>query len=189
MTKIKFLLLFVTIVITGCYNTKNNIDKLKIAETYYDALDKSNISEIRSLLTDSVLTEETEYNYKQVFSKEAYVEWLRWDSVFQPTYKVLKIEQEDGTVKAKISKTDIRISFLHNEPIVFEQVMRFNKRSISSIETTKYIRFNDSLFVKKRDTLVKWIDIHHPELNGFIYEQTKTGGTAYLKAITLFKTS
>ncbi|MBL7471211.1 hypothetical protein [Robertkochia sediminum] len=154
---------------------------------YYEVLDQSDISGIETLLTDSLLTKETEYDYEQTFSKEEYMEWLKWDSVFEPTYKILEIAQVNGTVTAKISKTDRRISFLHNEPIVTDQVIRFDKDKIISIETTKYVIFNDSTFVKNRDKLLNWIDENHPELNGFIYDQTKTGGLKYLKAIELFE--
>ncbi len=152
-----------------------------------EVLDKSNISGIETLITDSLSTEETEYNYVQTFSKKDYVEWLKWDSVFEPTYKILEIKQKNGTVKAKISKTDKRIIFLHQEPIVTDQVVRFDNDKITSIETTKYVIFNDSVFVKKRDELVDWIDKNHPELNGFIYDQTMTGGMNYLKAIELYE--
>ena len=179
--------MFVTIGIISCKNSDKEIDKLEIAKNYYDILDKSNSSGIKSLLTDSLLTKETEYDYEQTFSKKEYVEWIKWDSVFQPTYKILEIGQENGTVKAKISKTDIRISFLHKEPIVTDQVIRFDKDKITSIETIKYVIFNDSVFVKNRDGLVNWIDKNHPELNGFIYDQTKTGGMKYLKAIELYE--
>ena len=90
----------------------------KQGSLHYEVLDKSNISGIETLITDSLSTEETEYNYVQTFSKKDYVEWLKWDSVFEPTYKILEIKQKNGTVKAKISKTDKRIIFLHQEPIV-----------------------------------------------------------------------
>ncbi len=187
MSKIKVLLFFVTIGIIFCKNPEKEIDKLEIAKKYYEVLDKSNISGIETLLTDSLLTKETEYDYEQTFSKNEYLEWLKWDSVFEPTYKILEIGQENGTVKAKISKTDKRISFLHKEPIVTDQVIRFDKGKIASIETTKYVIFNDSVFVKNRDGLLNWIDKNHPELNGFIYDQTKTGGMKYLKAIELYE--
>jgi hypothetical protein len=160
---------------------------LKIAKNYYEVLDKSNVSGIETLLTDSLLTKETEYGYEQTFSKKEYVEWLKWDSVFEPTYKILEIRQENGTVKAKISKTDKRIFFLHKEPIVTDQVIRFDKDKITSIETTKYVIFNDSLFVANRENLLNWVDENHPEIGGFINDQTKTGGMKYLKVLELYE--
>ena len=187
MNRFTVVLLFLTIGIVSCKNSESEIDKLEIAKKYYDVLDKSNISGIETLLTDSLLTKETEYDYEQIFSKKEYVEWLKWDSVFKPTYKILEIGQEHGTVKATISKMDNRIAFLHKEPIVINQVILFDKDKITSIETTKYVIFNDSVFAKNRADLLNWIDKNHPELNGFIHDQTKTGGMTYLKAIDLYE--
>jgi len=110
MNKTIILLLLLTIGFISCKNSEKEIDELVIAKKYYEILDKSNVSGIEILLTDSLLTKETEYDYEQKFSKKEYVEWLKWDSVFEPTYEILEIEQENGIVKAKISKMDKRIS-------------------------------------------------------------------------------
>jgi hypothetical protein len=182
---VRFFLL--TIVLFSCSNAEQGMDKLEIAKKYYEVLDQSNVSEIPALLTDSLLTKETEYDYEQTFSQAAYVEWMKWDAVFEPTYEILEIQQENEIVKAKVSKIDKRITFLHEEPIVINQSIRFDKDKIASIETTKYVIFNDSTFIKNRDELVSWIDKNHPELNGFIYDQTETGGMNYLKAIELYQ--
>ena len=187
MSKIKVFLLFVIIGIISCKISEKETDILDIAKRYYEVLDKSYVPGIEALLSDSLLTKETEFNYEQTFSKKEYVEWLKWDSVFEPTYKILEIGKENGTVKAKISKMDKRISFLHKEPIVTEQIIHFDKDKIAAIETKKYVIFNDSIFVKTRDGLLNWIDENHPELNGFIYDQTKSGGLKYLRAIELYE--
>ena len=170
-----------------CKNSRKEIDKLEIAKNYYKALDSSDDLKITLLLTDSLVTKETKYDYEQIFSLKEYIEWLKWDAVFEPSYEILQMEQEDEIVKAKISKIDKRISFLHQEPIVTNQIIRFDNDKIISIETTEYVIFNDSTFVKNRDGIVSWIDENHPELNGFIHDQTETGGLKYLKAIDLYK--
>lgn len=139
------------------------------------------------MLTDSLVTRETQYDYEQVFALNEYIAWLQWDSQFDPTYNILHMEEVGETVQAKISKIDTRISFLHGEPIVTNQIIRFDKDKISSIETTEYVVFNDSLFVGNRDQLVRWVDENHPELNGFIHDQTKVGAINYLKAMELYK--
>ena len=100
MNKILTLLLLSIVGFVSCKNSEKEIDKLGIVKKYYDVLDYSNISEIQSLLTDSLLTKETEYNYEQTFLKNEYIEWLKWDSVFDPTYKIFKIGHENRIVKA-----------------------------------------------------------------------------------------
>jgi hypothetical protein len=138
------------------------------------------------LLTDSLVTKETAYDYEQTFSRSEYLEWIKWDSVFDPNYEILQIDQKDEYIKATISKIDKRISFLHEQPIVTKQLIRFDQDKIVSVETTEYVVFNDAAFVKNRESLLSWIDENHPELNGFIYNQTAPGGRQYLKAIELY---
>lgn len=187
MNKIVLLLLLFVIGFTSCKNSEEEIDELKIAKRYYEALDTSDTSKIASLLTDSLHTKETEYDYEQTFTKKEYVEWLKWDAIFEPTYEVLQIEQEEEVVKAKISKVDKRILFLHEGPIVTNQVIRFDANKIISIETTKYEVFNDSIFSKNRGELLCWVDENHPDLKGFIYDQTEAGAQKYMEIIRLYQ--
>ncbi|MBC8769317.1 hypothetical protein H4O18_15070 [Arenibacter sp. BSSL-BM3] len=86
MNKIVILTLLLIIGFICCKNSGKDIDKLEIAKKYYRALDNSDNTEIALLLTDSLVTKETQYNYEQTFSLEEYMEWLKWDSVFDPTY-------------------------------------------------------------------------------------------------------
>ncbi|PXX26502.1 hypothetical protein [Arenibacter sp. ARW7G5Y1] len=187
MNRTVILSLLLIIGFISCKTSEREINRLEIAKNYYKALNSSDNLKMALLLTDSLVTKETEYNYEQTFSVEEFMEWLKWDAVFSPTYEILQMEQKDTIVKAKISKIDKRISFLHLVPIVTNQVIRFDNDKIISIETTEYIVFNDSTFVKNRDNIVSWIDENHPELNGFLHDQTETGGLKYLKAIELYK--
>ena len=187
MKKILVLSSLLAVGLISCTNSKKEIDKVAVAKQYYTILDNSDTSGIAAILSDSLLTKETEYDYEQTFSLQEYVEWLQWDSLFNPTYEILEIEQDSDMVKATISKMDKRILFLHKEPIVTNQIIRFTDDKISSVETTKYVIFNDSTFVENRGKLLSWVDENHPELNEFIYDQTKEGGLRYLKAIELFE--
>ncbi len=187
MNKTIMLSLFLIIGFISCKTSEKEVNPLEIAKKYYKALDNSDASSMTTLLADSLLTKETEYDYEQTFSQNEYVEWVKWDAIFEPTYKILDIGQENGMVKAKISKIDERIFFLHKEPIVTNQILRFDKGKITSIETTTYEIFNDSIFVKNREEFLSWIDKNHPEMNGFIHDQTKAGGIKYLEAIELYK--
>ncbi len=166
---------------------EKKIDRLEIVEHYYKALDNSDGAALDTLLTDSLLTKEMDYDYEQRFSKKEYIEnWLKWDSVFDPTYEILEIEQENETVRAKISKVDTRILLLHEEPTVWHAIIRFEADKIISIENSNVI-FNDKTWERNRTELLNWIDNNHPELNEFIHDQTELGGMNYLKAIDLYK--
>ncbi|MEP3209726.1 MAG: hypothetical protein ABJN95_11075 [Maribacter sp.] len=191
MKKIIALLVFLTIGFVSCKTSEKEknkeISKLEIAKQYYKALDNSDGTILKDLLTDSLLTKETDYDYEQTFLRDKYIEeWLRWDSVFNPKYKTLEIKQENEIVKAKISKYDKRINFLHKEPTVWKAVIRFDNGKISSIERTNVV-FNEKIWVENRTKLLSWIDENHPELNGFINDQTKSGGIMFLKAMELYE--
>jgi hypothetical protein len=183
----RFLLWFILLGVASCINNQKKVDLIQITKKYYEVLGESDTSEIKFLIKDTLTTRENEYNYEQSFSKKEYVEWMRWDSIFQPTYKIIEIEQEDNLVKVQISKTDKRISFLHKEPIVTNHIVRFDKDKITHIETVEYVVYNDSLFVQNRGYFLEWVNKNHPEMNGFIYDQTKTGGLKYLELIKLYE--
>jgi hypothetical protein len=112
---------------------------------------------------------------------------LEWDSVFDPTYKILEIEEENQVVKAKISKIDKRILFLNEEPMVWYEIVRFDNNKIVQVERIEYEVFNVEKFLKNRDGLVNWIDKNHSELSGFLFPQTRSVGLKYLKAIEMYE--
>ena len=180
------ILLSLTLGFISCKNSDTKIDQLAIAKQYYQVLDHSDDVGVASLLSDSIVIRESEYDYQETFTPEEYVEWMKWDAVFDPTYEILEIELEHEVVRAKISKVDKRIMFLHQEPIVTHEIVSFDANKIIQIERTEYLVFNDSTFVKNREDLLSWIDQNHPELNGFIHDQTESGGMKYLEAIELY---
>jgi len=156
MKKIIALVLLLIIGFVSCKTSEKEknkeMSKLEIAKQYYNAL---------TLLTDSIVAKETDYDYEQTFSRSEYLEeWLKWDSVFDPQYKTLVIMQENEIVKAKITKNDKRISFLHKEPTVWNAVIRFDEDKISSIERTNVI-FNEKAWGENRTKLLSWINENH----------------------------
>ena len=190
MNKILTLLVLLIIGCTSCNTSEKKKDeeitKLEIAKQYYEALDRSDVSGMAAILGDSIVVRENADNYEERFSQEAYTIWLEWDSVFEPTYKVLEIEQENDVVKAKISKIDKRILFLTEEPIVWHEMVRFEDQKIVKVERVEYEVFDVAKFLKNRDSLVNWTKANHPELDGFLYPQTKDVGKKYLQAIELY---
>lgn len=184
MNKFTVTLLLITIGIISCKNSEKEFDNLKIAEKFYSEINNSNHSEIVELINNNFTTNDD--GFEQKYSGNEYTEWVKWDSVFEPTYEILKIEEENGTVKATISKKDKRITFLHHEPIITKETIQFENGKIKNIDRVS-ASFNVEGFVKNRDELVGWITENHPELNGFLHDQTKNGGMNYLKAIELYK--
>ncbi|MDY8135420.1 hypothetical protein [Aquimarina sp. 2201CG5-10] len=173
----------------SCKKSEKTSNKLEIAEKYFVALDKSNSSEIKDLLADSLVTMIPKYEYEVRYSKNDYVEkWLKWDSVFEPTYKVIEMRLENGIVKAKVSKTDKRIHFLMQKPFLTNEILRFENDKIISVET-EYLNFDEVTWEKNKNGLLSWTEENHPELNlnRFIYDQTESGGMKFLKAIELYK--
>ncbi len=184
MNKILILSLFITMGFVSCKNSEKGIDKIEIAKQYYSVLDNSDYSGINAWFADSLITKEGKY--EQTYSQNEYLEFLKWDSVFDPSYTILEIEQQDEIVKAKISKMDKRISFLHEEPFITSQVIRFQKDKIITV-ATDYVNFNEKTWERNKTELLNWIDKNHPDLNEFIHDQTETGGIKFLKAIELYK--
>ena len=162
------------------------INKLELAHKYYQALNTADSDVLDSLLMDSLVTIEADYDYTQTFTKEEYINnWLQWDAVFKPSYKVLKIEESQDNVIAEITKSDVRISLLHEGPTTWRSILRFKENKLVSIENNNVV-FNDSIWMKNRTQLIDWIAQNHPELNGFLNGQNKTVGLKYLKAIELY---
>jgi len=186
MKKKILIILSLIIGIISCKNEKQRVNKLEIAKNYYKFLDLSNSSAMTTLLSDSILIREKQDDYEEQFSRKGYIEWLKWDSVFNPTYNILEIKQDHKAIRAKISKIDKRILFLHEEPMVWYEVIQFDHDKIIKIERIEYETFNIEKFLKNRDKLLKWSNKNHPELKGFLYDQTESGGIKYLKAIQLY---
>lgn len=178
------LLLLLTIGFISCKNSEQETDRVEIAKQYFKALDNSDYSKIMDQFGDSIKTIEGEY--KNTYSKNEYLEILKWDFVFEPNYEILQIQQNDGIVKVKISKMGKRIFFLHEKPFITNQIISFQKDKIISIKTD-YVNFDYSTWEKNKNDLLSWIDKNHPELNGFINNLTEDGGMKFLKAIELYK--
>ena len=181
------LLIIAVIISSILYNCKKDRkSNLEIAKTYYKALISSDQKMMQQLLLDSLYTVETDYDYEQTFSREQYaLNWLPWDAAFNPTYEILEINEDNNIVKATISKIDKRIEFLHHQPTIWKEEISFSEDRILKITRTNVV-FNASLWEENRNTFLSWVDEYHPELKGFIFDQTPEGAEKYLRAIQLF---
>ena len=189
MNKCIAIVLVLTIGLSSCKNSDSEQDKLEIAKNYFKALNSSNSSEMKAVLSDSLRAVIPEYDYEVKFSKRDYIEnWLKWDAVFEPTYTVLDMELVDGMVKAKISKTDKRILFFMGKAFLTNETLKFENEKITTVET-QYLNFDEATWDRNKNALLNWSEKQHPELelNRFIYDQTESGGKKLLKAIEGYK--
>ena len=169
----------------ACKNPNTEKEPIAVVEAYYAMLDKSDYSQIPVLLADSLQTQEGEHTSS--YSHEDYEELLKWDAVFEPTYEVVDIVKEgNGTVKATVSKSDTRIQFLHEKPFITDNFITVEDGKITKVRTA-YVDFDDATFGDNRTRILTYIDENHPELNGFLTDQTEAGGKKYLKAISLYR--
>ena len=178
--------LFLLIMLCSCGSNQKETDKVEMVKTYVQALNDFDYPSIISLFYDSVRMKEIVYDMS--YSKADYYHLFQWDSIFQPQYEILKIqEMTDGTIDLEISKKGPRILFLNEKPTVTHEVISFKNDKIHSVHIRDYLVFDDQTWEAKRQKLLDFIDQHHPELNGFIYDQTKQGALNYLKALELYR--
>ena len=178
-------LIFCIAMAISCGQKSKEIDKVQIAEDYIDALNASDYNQVVGLFLDSIRF--NEMDHVRTFTKEDYHSLFQWDSVFGPKYKILDLSEDGDNLHLKVSKVCNRILFLQNSPFITHEIMKIKQGAIQSIDIVEYVDFNDSLWAANRENLVSWINDHHPELNGFIYDQTKQGALNYLKAIEFYK--
>lgn len=181
--KCVFLILLFAVLI-GCQSSKT-VEKEQIARDYYHALDESNFERIAELQYDSIRIKEGPFN--STYTVSDYVNWLQWDSVFQPTYEILDAKLVDETVELSISKLCKRIEFLNGGPMVSKERMQFKDGKIYMLEIGEFTSFNAEQWNAQREDLVNWVKINHPELDGFINDQSLQGGLNYLKALELYQ--
>ena len=184
MHKIIVLSLLLVIAFQSCKLSKKEFSKVELAKQYFGTLDNADYSDMSNWFADSLTT--IEGDYKQTYAQSEYLAFLKWDSVFEPTYEILGIEEKDGLVNAKISKMDKRIAFLHEEPFITNQTLKFREDKIISIDI-EYVEFKVAIWEKNKNKLLSWIDENHPELNGYIYDQTEAGGKKFLESIELYQ--
>lgn len=186
--KIKKRLLFISIAFLAlsCQQASKPVSHVAAAKEYIQVQNESDYEGVISLFKDSIRMKELVYS--SVFSKEEYYQLFQWDSVFHPTYQILDIKEENDGVRMTVSKACPRIRFLNEAPMVTDERVT-EQGKITYVEILNYIVFNEETWEKNRADLVQWVEREHPELDGFLYDQTKKGALKYLKAINLYQES
>ncbi|MCL6274804.1 hypothetical protein M3P19_12350 [Muricauda sp. 2012CJ35-5] len=179
------LILVVVLLAFSCGSKKQEPAELKLVKKYIQALNQSDYSTVISLFKDSVRM--NELVYKSTFSKQQYYSLFQWDSVFKPTYTIEEIQWMDGYVEMKVAKKCERILFLNEEPIVTKEQVYFDEKGIKSVDIIEYIIFNDELWNTNREKLVTWTANNHPDIDGFLYDQSLEGGLKFKEAIYRFQ--
>ncbi len=159
-------------------------DLTQTTKDFYKAMQAHDHSKIVSFYSDSVRV--IGNGYRSVYTKAAYKDWVEWDAVFAPTYEILSLTEGDNYVEAKVRKSDPRILFLNEEPFITTERLNFNNGKLQSLEIIEE-QYNEARWIETRAVFVNWIAENHPELDGFIFDQTKKGGENYQRAIELFK--
>jgi hypothetical protein len=141
-------------------------------------------SNVLKCVDDSILI--SEFDYILANSINDLRTNFQWDSVFNPHYEIVELTIIDKNMEALISKTCRRIRFLHDSAIVYKVNIDFENDKIKKMKTFDYKVFNFEKWQARRDTLVSWIDKNHPEISGFLTNQTLKGAQNYLEAIDLY---
>ncbi len=169
----------------SCKYTKKNSGIDQLTRDFYQAMTESNFNAINQLYFDSVRV--TDGEYYNSFSLLEHRNWLTWDSIFSPSYEIIELTKGEESVDIIVSKTCKRTLFLNEEPTITRERLIFKNNKIYGLEIIEYVSFDNEKWNYKREKLVGWINQNHPELNGFIHDQTKQGGLNYLKAMELFQ--
>lgn len=167
----------------GCNNQK--LTHQETVTTYYNARDAGNYNTLKTYINDSITI--TAGDYVMPYNHASFYEQFKWDSIFKPSYKIVELEEKDNQVIVSVAQNNIRNEFLKNNPLVSKVKISFTTGKISKLEELDYVGADMNVWQKERDSLVRWISINHPELDGFINDMTMNGALNYLKAIELYE--
>ncbi len=129
----------------------------------------------------------TEMNYVLTKNRNEFNRQFLWESAFEPQYKIIDIRETSFGATAKITKTDKRIDFLQDSAIIYKIEARFSDNLISHIKLTEYVQFNYAKWQARRNSLIEWTKIHHPELPAFVNDMTPQGAKNYVKVLGLYE--
>ncbi|MCF8366525.1 MAG: hypothetical protein K9H16_12130 [Bacteroidales bacterium] len=185
MKKKLFSFAFLLIVISACNEKTKETSHQRILIQYLEAYNNFDLEKAAFFIHDSIVVSENEFI--QTTGKTEWLTQSQWDFAFIPEYSIIETKAVDGNLEATIEKTCKRIKFLNDSAIISKSLIKFLDGKISGIHIHEYVKFDFEKWQSRRDSLVAWIDINHPELSGFIYDQTKSGAEKYLKAIDYYE--
>lgn len=181
--KNSLLILAIIVILTCC--SKEKLSRKDVVTTYYKALDSGTYNRIKEVVNDSVTI--VSGDYVMPFDKIGFYEFYKWDSIFDPSYEILELSEENDDIIVSIRQKNIRNSFLKNNPLQLKVKVSFASGKISKFKELDYIDVNWDTWNQTKDSLVSFIKTKHPKLDGFVNDMTMNGATNYLKAIELFE--
>ena len=177
-------ILFVFILIAAASCTKKSTHTEQVT-AYYEGFKNSDYHQIKRTIADSLTI--VEGDYTMAFTPESFYQQFKWDSVFKPVYEVVTLKNEDDHVVAMVSVHSLRFEFLKNNPLTCQHKFHFTSGKITSIENLDCVDANWEIWQQERDSLVSWVKVNHPELDGFINDLSMKGAKDYLDAIKLYR--
>ncbi|MFD0797917.1 hypothetical protein ACFQZJ_10625 [Maribacter chungangensis] len=177
------LLLSVLILYLGC--SKNPSTEAAQIRAYYEGFKQSDYSKVKSTLSDSLISVAGDFTMR--YSRESFYEKFKWDSVFRPQYTLVSINEEGENPIATVTMNSPKLEFLQNNPMTCRYTVYFKEGKIARLVELDCPTANWEMWAKRRDSLVGWTKINHPELGGFINDLTLQGAIDYMNAIDLYK--
>lgn len=181
---LRIVLFGILLCVYSCQGTKDSYTHEQMIERFISALNEGNFNQISSFLSDSLRTEEAEFLLTDNLAE--YYTWFQWDSVFNPHYEIVDIQDLGEYMQVTLSKECNRIRYLLDTALITKTRIEFHEDKIARMLTWDFLNMDFQKWEARRDTLVAWIGINHPDLNGFTITQTIEGGQNYLEAIYLY---
>lgn len=178
-----FLSIFLLILMFGCSEKK--ISTSELVKNYYSGFKNSNYEQVRKTLSDSLAIYAGDYVMK--YTPESFYEHFKWDSVFQPKYELIKLENPEEEVVATVAIKSLKLEFLKNNPMNCSSKFYFKSGKIYKIEELDCSDVDWQVWQRERDSLVSWIRRNHPKLDGFVNDLSMKGAQNYIKAIEVYK--
>lgn len=179
------ILLFTTLLcLISCRASEKPISHKRILEQYISALNESNFERVSGCVSDSLRVEELDFLLSD--NMEDFYRMFQWDSVFNPHFELIDMQENDQGLQITVSKRCRRIQYLLDTALITRGRLEIAEGKIIQFQTYDFLNMDFSKWESRRDTLVAWIGVNHPELNGFQFDQSIRGGQNYLKAIDLY---
>ena len=86
------------------------------------------------------------------------------------SFKIIDLIEKGNQIEVKIKSESDRYRYLENNPLETKFLISFDEGRITSIEDLGSETADWVLWRSKVDTLVDWTKVHHPELDGFIFD-------------------